>query len=365
MIPAFLLIFFYVVSVTIVVLIYSYLNNKKGSLINGRLRFFEAILVFVGPLTFLLSDYKAINDCCNDTAFFSPEHRITMYVLIILSIIVYFYCSYRKTLAPPLLEIVVNCFLLIGIVINIFVGLHFEDFLGWLFGSIPIIFLFFVVLKKNHQLLVAEALTSNSEPQNLIEKILYRILLFNSFVKYPVLLIICLPLLVMLAALLFLFGQKPDSAIKAFTDTYHHGLSQLDYMCNNVKCGGHYLCSVAANGHASIVRPERYGERNGGVIICNRQLLIANAFEELVQEKFPAVHRVIRKQYDHVGDLVHKYYGLFSIKLFADCIYFIMKPLEWIFLFFIYILDRKPENRIAQQYLKRDERKRIALLVRQ
>ena len=45
-------------------------------------------------------------------------------------------------------------------------------------------------------------------------------------------------------------------------------------------CGGHYLCSVAAKGHTQIVKPERFGVRNGGRIICNRQLLISNAFED-------------------------------------------------------------------------------------
>ena len=95
-----------------------------------------------------------------------------------------------------------------------------------------------------------------------------------------------------------LFGQKPDSVIRAFTETYKHGFSQWDYKCDNVTCGGHYLCSVAAKGHTQIIKPERFGVRNGGRIICNRQLLISNAFEDLMQEMFPSLHRVIRQQYN-------------------------------------------------------------------
>jgi hypothetical protein len=36
-----------------------------------------------------------------------------------------------------------------------------------------------------------------------------------------------------------------------------------------------------------------------------------------------------------------------------------MKPLEWIFLLVLYLADREPETRIAQQYLHRDHRRLI------
>lgn len=36
-----------------------------------------------------------------------------------------------------------------------------------------------------------------------------------------------------------------------------------------------------------------------------------------------------------------------------------MKPLEIIFVFILYCFDNKPENRIAQQYLKIEDRKEI------
>ena len=34
----------------------------------------------------------------------------------------------------------------------------------------------------------------------------------------------------------------------------------------------------------------------------------------------------------------------------ADIIYFLMKPLEWLFLLVLYLFDTNPENRIAVQY---------------
>ncbi len=36
--------------------------------------------------------------------------------------------------------------------------------------------------------------------------------------------------------------------------------------------------------------------------------------------------------------------------VFADLIYFLMKPLEWLFLIVLYLVDANPENRIALQY---------------
>ena len=183
--------------------------------------------------------------------------------------------------------------------------------------------------------------------------------MLNPLIKFPVLAILLIPIVLLLSLFLMLFGQKPDSLIRAFTDTYKHGFSQLDYMCENVECGGHFLCSVGANGHRSIVKPIRYGERNGNKIICNRQLLISNAFEGLVQEKFPNIHKVIRQKYNRVGDLIHKYYPIFNNKYVSDLVYIFMKPLEMFFLLMLYTFDKKPENRIAIQYVNEKHREKI------
>lgn len=129
-----------------------------------------------------------------------------------------------------------------------------------------------------------------------------------------------------------------------------------------MSCGGHYLCSVAANGHNQIVRPQRLGIRNGAYIICNRQLLISNAFEELIQEKLPFIHKITRKHYNKIGNFVRRYYHFFNNKLVSDAVYFLMKPLEWFFLVTLYTFDKKPENRIAIQYLSKHDRQTLLKL---
>ena len=164
---------------------------------------------------------------------------------------------------------------------------------------------------------------------------------------WPVLgLVLMFPLLGILIAILMLFGQAPDSVIKAFTETSDWNLS-LRQAPQNVMYDEHYLCTVAAGGHKTIVKPVRLGRRHGHEVIVNRQLCIANAFEQVLEERTPGFHRALRHFYDTYGfpvaRLIHSQYT-------ADLVYFIMKPLEWIFLCVLYLTDVHPENRIAVQY---------------
>lgn len=164
---------------------------------------------------------------------------------------------------------------------------------------------------------------------------------------WPVLgLVLMFPLLGILIVILMLFGQAPDSVIKAFTETSDWNLS-LRQAPQNVIRDEHYLCTVAAGGHEKIVKPIRLGRRHGHEVIVNRQLCIANAFEQVLEERTPGFHRVLRHFYDTYGfplaRLIHSRYT-------ADLVYFIMKPLEWIFLCVLYLTDAHPENRIAVQY---------------
>lgn len=150
----------------------------------------------------------------------------------------------------------------------------------------------------------------------------------------------------LLLMILILFGQTPDELTKVWTNTSEWTFSQqippprLDY-------DGHYLCTVAATGHKKLVKPIRVGKRNGELIIVNRQLMIANAFEDLIKEKTPKFHRLVRNFYDKTGFPISKY---INTKFRSDVVYIIMKPLEWIFLTVLYLCDVNPENRIAVQY---------------
>ena len=166
--------------------------------------------------------------------------------------------------------------------------------------------------------------------------------------KWPVIAIVAMiPLLTCIIVVLVLFGQAPDGAIKAFTETANYTFS-TKIPPQNVFYDEHYLCTVAAGGHKRIVKPIRMGKRHGHDVVVNRQLLIANAFEQILEEKTPRFHKKVRNFYDKYGFPISK---LIKSKIAADIIWFIMKPLEWIFLMVIYFVDSNPEDRIASQYL--------------
>ena len=328
-------------------------------------RKFEIYTVVIVPILFLLTtDFGRLNDCCSSTAVFSPDHRISIYILIVSSMIALAISSFRNNIFPPLCELFINVFILIGIVINILICIHIESddagFVVWGLGNVPIILVMLIRLCENQKILSQHILSNNYQSDNFIGKLCLSILSLDPILKYPILTILIIPILISFSLFLILFEQKPDSLIREFTDTYKHGFSQLDHLCDNVECGGHYLCSVGANGHRSIVKPIRYGERNGNKIICNRQLLVSNAFEEIIQTKFPRLHSSIRNQYNKIGDTIHENYEVYNIKIVSDLVYILMKPLELLFLITIYMVEKKPEDLIARQYLSIQDAEQIS-----
>ncbi|MCD8189014.1 MAG: hypothetical protein LUD78_02115 [Clostridiales bacterium] len=164
---------------------------------------------------------------------------------------------------------------------------------------------------------------------------------------WPVLaLVLMWPLLGVLIALLALLGQQPDAIIKAFTETSDWNLSQ-QVSPQNIYYDEHYLCTVAAGGHRKVVKPLRMGVRHGHPVIVNRQLCVANAFEQVLEEKTPRFHRAVRGFYDKYGFPVAK---RIRSRYAADGVYLLMKPLEGLFLAVLYLTDVNPESRIAIQY---------------
>ena len=104
----------------------------------------------------------------------------------------------------------------------------------------------------------------------------------DNLTKYSFLIFIVLFFVIALVEIVFvLLGQGLDAPVKAFTDTADWTFSKqippppLEY-------DGHYLCTVAAGGHRNVVKPLRLGTRKNETIVVNRQLCIANAFEELI-----------------------------------------------------------------------------------
>lgn len=155
------------------------------------------------------------------------------------------------------------------------------------------------------------------------------------------------PVFLLIVIILTLFGQDIESLNSVYTDTATWRLSQEIHPPTVDDRHGHYLCTVAAIGSPRIVKPIRLGKRGGKTIIVNRQLQIANAFEFMIEEISPRMHKIIRRNYDVYGLNLSRRINSIGLSNFT---YVIMKPLEWVFLIALYAFYQFPEKIIARQY---------------
>lgn len=130
----------------------------------------------------------------------------------------------------------------------------------------------------------------------------------------------------------------------AFTQTCGWTLSQLTPP--DVDC--HYLCTVAAQGSAWLVRPLRWGRRRGRPILVNRQLAVANAFEDLLHERWPRFGAWARRGYDAWGRDVSRWV---RHRWLANGVFLAMVPAAVGFQLFLLIFDPgDPEARVDRMY---------------
>lgn len=304
--------------------------------------FLEAIFIFiVKEMTFYEWNEPLIN---------SQKHALiwsgayptffTLAALTLLALIIY---SYRdaNSLSP-----LANVFCISGILGGVVLLLVFDNQL-----QVASFHTFFLLIYSIHLLWVRIREWQEDRTEISYENRLLQWLhqLLNKSRNWPWLaVLVALPTLALVVLVLMLFGQQPDSMIKAWTNTADWAFSQK-IPPQNLIIDEHYLCTVAAGGHENVVKPQRLGVRHGHPVVVNRQLCIANAFEQVLEEKTPRFHRFLRRNYDRYGYPFAKH---IKKKWAMDLIYYLMKPLEWLFLLVLYLVDRKPENRIAMQYIK-------------
>lgn len=274
----------------------------------------------------------------------SPDAAKTILVLSLISILGYLIIRLMPVSSlSPIITVVGISTLYIGIGLCVlwFVQMSSHFFLMLLPANCLLIFIktIYIIVRQKHIIL------QNGETTNTKCRKLFKIL--NKTIDLPLMaLILVIPLLGIIIIILMLFGQEPASIIKAWTETADWTLSQK-IPPQNIPYDAHYLCTTAAGGHRKVVKPLRTGMRHGHSVVVNRQLCIANAFEQVIEEKLPAFHKIIRTIYDKTGYPVSRH---IHSKYLADMIYILMKPLEWIFLLVLYTVDVNPENRIAVQY---------------
>lgn len=352
----FALIAFIIPGVLTVWNIYNFCSSKPR-----KEKLISCLTIFVGGIFYLLlhalrfeeaGDWNVQINSMQIHNSISSEYGWFAGVIIVLGLAGYFILlSVDASKLPPLISVMSVAMLALLNVFQIVYAVQMAgnirgvDFLLYVYHA-NILILSASVIRK--QIVQQVALAANRKADGNRHKVFRWISSrMTSFSGYSLLVFICMFLVIAVFEIIFvLAGQGLDAPVKAFTDTADWTFSKqvppppIDYE-------GHYLCTIAAGGHRKIVRPLRLGSRRGKTIVVNRQLCIANAFEEVIQEKFPRLHKHIRHFYDTYGYPVSRH---IASPLRADVVYLLMKPLEWLFLIFLYAADLHPEQRISRQY---------------
>lgn len=303
--------------------------------------------------------YAVGNEASNAYASLSNTHLPTLMIFFLLGIIAYGMIDLRLNKLSPIIYTLCSTLLIINILFAIIyithTGFsHYSDvidiYLSIFFlqlGYVSVSLLYIGKLKESLDDFNDKLGKEEIDYPNKMLLFLYRISL--KYQRLPIASILVLfPVLVIIQLILVLFGQRPDSFIRVFLDTSSFNYSIIPTPPPKIIPGdSHYLCTVSIKGHKKLVKPLRSGIRGGSRIVVNRQLLIANAFENILEEYTPHFHQKIRAFYDQYGYPISKH---INTKWSADMVYLIMKPLEWFFLLVIYTIVKKPENLIHVQY---------------
>lgn len=275
----------------------------------------------------------------------------TIIVLAIISIVSYIIVRINKLDLPPLIIVVCMSGMIIGIMLSLVwmlqISKNLQEFLNIYYLLFPINYIICVIrickeVIYEYDNIQKERKQYNNKILDICSKILS-----DSSTWPGIAIIITIPMLITIITILTLCGQRPDELIRAFTETSDWKLS-TKISPPPIEYDAHYLCTVSLRGHKELVKPLRYGIRKNNRIVVNRQLCVANAFEDYIQEKLPKTHHFIRYVYDKYGYPLSKHIKTAKA---ADITYILMKPLEYFFVIFLYLFDKKPENRIAVQYL--------------
>ena len=300
------------VLLSIINLIYLF-NLKKDELSKRKEIKVEVTTMIVGSIFMFLASsfvgikYKDWNERIFPDEIHTPiatEMMLTICIFILVSILGYLVLRFVKInkLSPLALVLAMSALYIGAIVAGLWIGQVFKiDAKNLILILFPlnVIVIFIkvikdVIIKWNAEYKDNKRVLKDNKLINLCNKIL------NNALNWPWLaLVFMVPLLGILIGVLAVFGQAPDSVIKAFTETSEWNLS-TKLPAQSLESNGHYLCTVAAGGHKEIVKPIRLGRRGGKYIVVNRQLCIANAFEQIIEEKAPKFHYLVTVSYTHL-----------------------------------------------------------------
>ena len=187
----------------------------------------------------------------------SSEHTLTLAVLFAVAVIGHICLRFiPQNKRPPLFSALCISSIYIGCALCVLWCIQIS-------GSSFFLFLFpinYIIL--SFRVIACEVLSADKTAEEQTK--MPRIFAFlHNKSSLPVLaLLLLIPLLGVLTVIMLLFGQEPDSAIKLWTETADWTMSQK-IAPESLPRDGHYLCTVAAEGHKKLVKPLRTGKRHG------------------------------------------------------------------------------------------------------
>ncbi len=312
---------------------------------------YSAVLFFIMCDTYRFDYMTPIDAVDYGYTPLATKHRLSIWVFGALSLGSMLALWLKGEALPPLTLVLCLVFTIIGIgfsvaiVLQTYQNTEDDNALTWAYFLLPMSYTIIASALVFGLILTDAQTAAHRIYHNPILRTLNRFLSMAYVRPFWVLLLLA-PAFILVVAILTLFGQDPHAITKAFTETTTWQFSQQTHP-PDLGHGGHYLCTVAVCGNPKVVKPLRLGRRHGNTIVVNRQLLIANAFEEWVHDVSPKWHRIIRSTYDRYGYPLSRQITGSSA---SNWVYRMMKPLEWFFLVILYLFCVKPEEKIAKQY---------------
>jgi hypothetical protein len=196
----------------VIIEFFYFIKNDKRLLRWGKLAL--ELMILVVPFI-LLQVYEHMLGLKIGEGLFTPPYGYLIYALIILCQVTYFYCSYRKCIASLIMEVVINCLLLIGIAVNIMIGVRLASVPGILAICLPAVMLLILMLVHNHRLLIytledADTTFLEPAPRGWLSGNCAYLLKMPFVERLLMLLILCIPVFMLLIQVMVLSAGQPD-----------------------------------------------------------------------------------------------------------------------------------------------------------
>ena len=190
----------------VVIELFYFINHDKRLLRSGKAVL--ELMIMVVPFSLLVC-YEAALGLKVGGAIFNPSYGYFIYGLIVLCQLAYFYSSCRDSPNSPVSEVLINCLLLIGIVLNVLIAIQLASLPGILAICMPATLLFVLMLVHNHRMMIyaledVDAGLLEPVGRGRLSRACRFLLQMRPTTKLLTLMTLCIPILVLLTKVLLL-----------------------------------------------------------------------------------------------------------------------------------------------------------------